>query len=168
MIFLWLYCELFQDLDYILDLVKRLPTSQETQVGSLGWEDPLEKEMATDSSTLAWKIPWTEEPGRLQSIESQRIGHDWATSLYYLYSCNSAQCKMGIQCWTWNSRLVSSRERSMSRLILSPCLFNLYAEYIMRKSRLDKAQAGIKIAGKISITSDMKMTPHLWQKVKRN
>ena len=52
--------------------------------------------------------------------------------------------------------------------ILSPCLFNLYAEYIMRNAELDKAQAGIKIAGKISITSDMQMTPPLWQKVKRN
>ena len=52
--------------------------------------------------------------------------------------------------------------------ILSPCLFNLYAEYIMRNARLDEAQAGIKIAGEISITSDMQMTPPLWQKVKRN
>ena len=49
--------------------VKRLPALQETRVRSLGWEDPLEKEMATHSSNLAWKIPWTEEPGRLQNIE---------------------------------------------------------------------------------------------------
>ena len=49
---------------------------QETQVGSLGWKDPLEKEMATHSSILAWEIPWIEEPGGLQSIESQRVGHD--------------------------------------------------------------------------------------------
>ena len=56
--------------------VKRLPTMWETQVRSLGWEDPLEKEMATHSSTLAWKIPWTEEPGRLQSVGSQRVGRD--------------------------------------------------------------------------------------------
>ena len=54
---------------------------QETWVWSLGWEDPLEKEMATHSSTLAWKIPWMDEPGRLQSMGSQRVGHDWATSL---------------------------------------------------------------------------------------
>ena len=52
--------------------------------------------------------------------------------------------------------------------ILSPCLFNLYAEYIMRNAGLEVAQAGIKIAGEISITSDMQMTPPLWQKVKRN
>ena len=57
-------------------MVKRLPTMQETQVRSLGWEDPLEKEMATHSSTLVWKMPWTEEHGRLQSMGSQRVGHD--------------------------------------------------------------------------------------------
>ena len=57
-------------------MVKRLPAVQETRVQSLGWEDPLEKEMATHSSNLAWKIPCTEEPGRLQSMGSQRVGHD--------------------------------------------------------------------------------------------
>ena len=56
--------------------LKRLPTMWETQVRSLRLEDPLEKEMATQSSILAWKIPWTEDPGRLQSMGSQRIGHD--------------------------------------------------------------------------------------------
>ena len=67
--------------------VKRLPTMQETWVWSLGRKDPLEKEMATHSSTLAWKIPWMEECGRLQSMGSQRVGHDWATSLH-LYHLN--------------------------------------------------------------------------------
>ena len=56
--------------------LKRLPPMQETQVQSLGREDPLEKEMATHSSILAWRIPWTEEPGRLQSTGSQRVRHD--------------------------------------------------------------------------------------------
>ena len=56
--------------------LKRLPARRETRVQSLGWEDPLEKEMATHSSILAWRIPWTEEPGRLQSTGSQRVGHD--------------------------------------------------------------------------------------------
>ena len=56
--------------------VKRLPTMQETRVQSLGWEDPLEKEIAIHSSTLAWKIPWTEERVRVQSMGSQRVGHD--------------------------------------------------------------------------------------------
>ena len=56
--------------------VKRLPTMQETRVQSLGREDPLEKAMAAHSSPLAWKIPWTEEPGGLQSVGSPRVGHD--------------------------------------------------------------------------------------------
>ena len=57
-------------------MIKRLPATQETQVLSTGREDPLEKEMATRSSTLAQKIPWMEEPGGLQSMGSQRVGHD--------------------------------------------------------------------------------------------
>ena len=57
-------------------MVKRLPAMLETWVQFLGREDPLEKEMATHSSILAWKIPWTEEPGRLQSMGSQRVRHD--------------------------------------------------------------------------------------------
>ena len=56
--------------------LKRLPGMRETEVRSLGRKDPLEKGMATHSSTLAWRIPWREEPGRLQSTESQRVGHD--------------------------------------------------------------------------------------------
>ena len=61
---------------YFTSRVKHLPAMQETWVRSLGQEDPLEKEMATHSSTLAWKIPWTEKPGRLQSMGSQRVGHN--------------------------------------------------------------------------------------------
>ena len=57
-------------------MVKCLSAMQETQVQSLGWEDPLDKEMAAHSSILAWKIPWTVEPGRLPSIGLQRVGHD--------------------------------------------------------------------------------------------
>ena len=60
----------------VAQTVKCLPTMQETRVQSLGWEDLLEKEMATHSSILAWKILWTEEPSRLQSVGSQRVGHD--------------------------------------------------------------------------------------------
>ena len=58
----------------VAQTVKRLPKMWETQVQSLGWEDLLEKEMATHSSILAWKIPWTEEPGKLQSMGLQRVG----------------------------------------------------------------------------------------------
>ena len=69
----------------VAQMVKHLSTVRETCVQSLGWEDPLEKETAIHSSTIAWKIPWTEEPGRLQSIESQRVGHDWVTSLSFSF-----------------------------------------------------------------------------------
>ena len=61
--------------------VKHLPAMRKTQVWSLDREDPLEKEMATHSSTLAWRIPWMEEPGRLQSMGLQRVRHDWETLL---------------------------------------------------------------------------------------
>ena len=66
----------------VAQTLERLPAVQETWVRSLGWEDPLEKEMATHSSILAWRIPWTEDPGRLQSMGLQRVRHDWLTSLY--------------------------------------------------------------------------------------
>ena len=64
----------------VAQTIKPLPTMRETQVRSLGREDPVEKEMVTHSSSLAWKIPWTEKRGRLQL---QRVGHDWATSLHF-------------------------------------------------------------------------------------
>ena len=72
----------------VAQMVKRLSTLRETRVQSLGWEDPLEKEMAIHSSTLAWKIPWTEEPSRLQSMGSQswtRLS-DFTHSLTLLYT----------------------------------------------------------------------------------
>ena len=62
--------------EMVAQMVKRLSTMWEARVQALGWEDPLEKEMTTHSSILAWEIPWTEEPGRLQSIGSQRVGRD--------------------------------------------------------------------------------------------
>ena len=66
--------------------LKRLPPMQEAQVRSLGREDPLEEEMATHSSILAWRIPWTEEPGRLQSTGSQRVGHDCITNTHHTHN----------------------------------------------------------------------------------
>ena len=73
----WLY----KQVAFVAQMVKRLPIMQETWVWSLAWEDPLEKAMATHYSILAWKIPWMEEPGRLHSMWSQRVRHNWATSL---------------------------------------------------------------------------------------
>ena len=64
---------------------------QELWVQSLGWEDPLEKEMATHSSILAWKIPWTEEPGGLQFMGSQRVRHDLATKMIKYFPLNIAR-----------------------------------------------------------------------------
>ena len=63
----------------VAQMVKNLPAMRETWVWSLGWEDPLQEGMATHSSTLAWRIPWTEEPGRLQSMKLQRVRHNWVT-----------------------------------------------------------------------------------------
>ena len=66
----------FEGVSLVAQMVKCLPAMRETQVRFLGREDPLEKEMAIHSSTLAWKIPWTEEPDRLQSMGLQKVGHD--------------------------------------------------------------------------------------------
>ena len=74
----------------VAQMVQNPPAMQETWVRSLGWEDPLEKEMATHSSILAWRIPWTEEPGRLQSMGWQRVRHDLATFTHTLF--DSTNC----------------------------------------------------------------------------
>ena len=87
----------------VTQTVKHLPSMQETRVWSLGRENPLEKETATHSSTLAWKIPWMEEPGRLQSMELQRVGHDWVTSfsLFYITRSNNLhKVKVAQSCLT--------------------------------------------------------------------
>ena len=89
--------------------VKHLPAMWEAWVRSLGQEDPLEKEMATHSSILAWRMPWTEEPGGLQSTGLQRVRHDWATSLSFFSSrgrCWSATNVMVAQNgWSWLEEL---------------------------------------------------------------
>ena len=68
--------DLFWGAFLVTQMAKNLPVMQETWVPSLEWEDPLEKRMATHSNNFAWRIPWTEEPGRLQSMGSQRVRHD--------------------------------------------------------------------------------------------
>ena len=67
----------------VAEMVKNLPAMQETQVQSLGWEDTLEESMATHSSILPWKIPWTKEPCRLQSTGSQKVRHNWGTDTHF-------------------------------------------------------------------------------------
>ena len=84
----WAFKNLLNSLSWIIGTslvaqrVKHLPSTQETWVRSLGGEDSLEKEMATHSSILAWKTPWMEKPGELQSMDSQRVEHNWVTSLH--------------------------------------------------------------------------------------
>ena len=70
----------------VAQTVKNLPAMQETSVQSLGWEDPLEEGIAVHSSILAWRNPWTEEPGRLQSMGLQRVGYDWVTNTSTLFA----------------------------------------------------------------------------------
>ena len=90
--FAWVFTSL------VAQRVRRLPTMREIQVQSLGREEPLEKEMAPHSSTLAWKIPWMEERGGLQSMGSRRVGHDWGLHFHFLLLCigegngNPLQC----------------------------------------------------------------------------
>ena len=100
---------------------------------------------------------------RLWKILKEKGIPDHLTCLFRnLYADQEAT----VQNWTWSNRLVPNWEGVLQGCILSPCLFNLYAEYIMRNAGLDEVQAAIKIAG--SITSDMQMTSPLWQKAKRN
>ena len=110
--------------DWIAQTVKNLPALQETQVSSLGWEDPLEKGMATHSSILAWRIPWTEEPGGLQSMELQRVGHHWETNTFTFHfsGFNSVpvkcMCTWKLKLWlVWKQLFVDEIEFKISRKI---------------------------------------------------
>ena len=107
----------------------------ETQVRPLGREDPLEKEMATHSSTLAWRIPWREEPGRLQSMGSQRVGHGWATSLSlytpYINDRDDAERKMvekgtDTEIWWPPHECLTSHE-------VSPASMSLYPKHSLKE-----------------------------------
>ena len=166
----------------VAQTVKRLPTMRETWVQSMGQEDPLEKKMATHSSILAWKIPWTEECSRLQSMGSQRVRHDWATSLSLLalcmdynrlweiikemeyqttFSVSQETCiQIKKQVRTGTPDWLNIVKGVWEGCTLSPCSFspNLYAEYIRHNSGLNESQPGIKISRTIK-TSDMQMIP---------
>ena len=98
-------------------MVKRLPTMWETRVQSLGRKDLLEKEKATHSSILAWKIPWTKEPIRLQSMGSQRVGHDWATSLHL---CLHILMKLPVSPKTWALHDMGGFIRKLNKLVCFP------------------------------------------------
>ena len=128
--FLFLLFHLVVRASLVAQMVKRLPAMQETQVWSLGREDSLEKEMVTHSSTLAWKIPWTEEPGSLQSMGSQRVGHNWASSLsFFLFYLVTSSKRYGTQVTMETAADVGGRaqvEVNMRRiLILCHCQIRL-------------------------------------------
>ena len=112
----------------VTQMVKNLPAMQETQVQSLGWEDPLEKGMTTHSSILAWRIPWTEEPGMLQSVGSYRVRPDWQLTLslflsswyvqlYHVATDRSSLC---------NKHPTISRETNSEYLMMSPVPVGLW------------------------------------------
>ena len=120
--------------------VKHLLKMWETRARSLGWEDSLEKEMAIHSSTIAWKIPWTEEPGRLQSMGSQRVGHDWATSrsrsflLVPKYSvCPSVHTHLFIQLFIC---LSTQREKNTPPLVMIILVGTFFLKTIWKKYML--------------------------------
>ena len=104
---------LFYWASLVAQMVKNLPAMQEIQVWSLGWDYPLEKGMATHSSVLAWRIPWPEEPGRVQSLGSQRVRHDWVTNTFssfylpHLWSHGLARTRKDIveALWRYRERL---------------------------------------------------------------
>ena len=88
-------------------MVKKLPAMQETQVWSLGREDFLGEGMATHSNILAWRIPWTEEPGRLQSMGSQRVGHNWETNTYRACTFSDSTDLWFIRRYSWKNQEVT-------------------------------------------------------------
>ena len=107
---------IYKHASLVAQTIKRLPAMWETWVRSLGQEDPLQKEMATHSSTLAWKIPWTEEPGRLQSMWLQRVRHDW-TFLSFLISNKTIIDVFKLWCWRRLLRVPWTTRKSIQSII---------------------------------------------------
>ena len=108
----------------VAERLKRLPPMRETRARSLGWEDPdLEKEMAIHSSILAWRIPWTEKPSRLQSTGSQRVGHDWATLPYLTLPYLKQRQRLGDIDGRWLLHLCLKKcfNKRVEDLMLSNC-----------------------------------------------
>ena len=112
--------------------VKHLPAIRETQARFLGWKDPPEKEMAIHSSTLAWKIPWMEELDRLQSMGSQRVRHDWATSLSLIVLYRPFWCHHNGKAkeWTqWNIWKYEVMRRRMFHSALNVKIYNIQKHF---------------------------------------
>ena len=158
--------------------VKHLSAMQETRVRSLGREDPLEKEMTTHSSTLAWKIPWTEEPGRLQSMGSQRVRHDWAMSLSLSYTQYISQLLYPSICW-WILRLLPclSYCKSYCYEHWNACMFSfssdIYPDFlILDKTRSNQMSGWVvrpgKTIEKCLVKSDDRSTCRIQKWLDRN
>ena len=136
----------------VAQMVKNMPAIQETWVWSLGWEDTLEKGMANHSSILAGRISWTEETVRLQTIELQRVGHDWVP---FTSELTKSKCReMG-------KNDISLHSDQWTTVYSGSARFSTLLGW--KKHKLES-----RLPGEISINSDMQMTPPLWQKVKRN
>ena len=120
-------------------LVKNLPAMQETQVPSLGWEDPLEKGMATHSSILAWRSPWAEKPGGLQFMGSQRVRHNWATNTYI----HTYQCHQGPKLLTFSSATLNTW-LPFSSLPHGPrgCQVTIHHDCIPHRRREERVRGG--------------------------
>ena len=123
---------------------------RETQVQSLGWEDPLEKAMATHSSTLAWKILWTEEPGRLQSTGSQRVRHHWVTSLSLnCYYCIIKLLLVGLPCGSAGQE--------------STCHTGALAQFLGREDPVKKDRLPTPVFLGFPVAQLVKSPPAMWE-----
>ena len=111
------YCLQYSWASLVTQMVKTLPAMQETWFWSLDWEDPLEKGTATHSSILAWRIPWTKEPGTLQSMGLQRVRHDWVTFSFIYGYCLSLLSKSKIH-------VTLRMEPHLLSFLLTPGFFN--------------------------------------------
>ena len=154
----------------VAQTVKSLPTMRETRVWSLGQEDPLEKEMATQSSTLAWKILWTEEPGRLQYIVPQWVGHDRVTSLSLPSSwkvCMQVK-KQQIELDMKQQKGSKLGKEYVKAVYCHPAYLTYVQSTSSKMPGWMKHKLESRLQGEISITSDMQMIPPLCQKMKRN
>ena len=125
----------------VAQMVKRLPTMQETQVRSLGWEDPLEKEWQPTPVLLPGKIPWTQKRGRLQPMRLQRVGHDWATSLsfrfhFYMIIFSSVQFSRSVVSDSLRPPWIAARQASLSITNSRSSLKLTSIESVMPSSRL--------------------------------
>ena len=111
----------------VAQMIKNLPAMQETQVGSLGWEDPLEKGMATHFRNLAWRIPPTEEPGGLQSLGLQRVGHDWTSNIFTFSNTQlTGNSWLFWHCRTIHSLSLKKSHEFQSVYIYKPCHWKIF------------------------------------------